>query len=375
MDYTDFSPLQVYDKLISYNKQLNDFIIQGDYENFSSNIDNFYNSGIIDNQYFKDVLSVYHVTKRHTYFYGVPFDIIMQDLDNQWYFREQPFALPDDSDFIAEMITHHCYYKSKNEYDDDMISSAERKKRIQKIEEYSQLLQDFFKYDASFLHKKLNSRINKDIVESSMNRNTKNQKTNKVSNAVILKKNYYEETLEKLVEIRSNFDFNNNFALLGYDVKYFNKLINQKTCIKDRISIIENHIKNIYKEVYEEGSEMDLRNYFKLDSEYKIKPSAYLTAMGISRERWFNFKKGIWPQDKYFYIALAFYLAIPTSNLVEKFLNKHGYSIRPEVNMISAQIDKNGDLYQFYDKDLWKWIDSGVDYSTIGLLLGTYFNR
>ena len=74
------------------------------------------------------------------------------------------------------------------------------------------------------------------------------------------------------------------------------------------------------------------------------------------------------PKNLLFYIELAFYLCIPGSKEIEKFLNLHGYSFSSELGVLEGCyiLGKCNVRY----KDLRRWIDIGLSYNTINKLMG-----
>ena len=74
------------------------------------------------------------------------------------------------------------------------------------------------------------------------------------------------------------------------------------------------------------------------------------------------------PKNLLFYIETAFYLCIPGSKEIEKFLNLHGRSFNSDLGILedSCIFGK----YPVRYKDLRRWIDIGLSYKTINELMG-----
>lgn len=74
------------------------------------------------------------------------------------------------------------------------------------------------------------------------------------------------------------------------------------------------------------------------------------------------------PKNLLFYIELAFYLCIPGSKEIEKFLNLHGYSFSSELGVLEGCCVLG--KYNVRYKDLRRWIDIRLSYNTINSLMG-----
>ncbi len=96
---------------------------------------------------------------------------------------------------------------------------------------------------------------------------------------------------------------------------------------------------------------------------YFIKPSVSY--------RWllFWFLPFILPNIHLFYLELALYLTIPSSDEIEKFMNLHGYSIKsPMTHFQDISCKKN--VYHILHRDLCRWIDAGIDYNLLSQMCG-----
>lgn len=99
----------------------------------------------------------------------------------------------------------------------------------------------------------------------------------------------------------------------------------------------------------------------------KILTSNYLHGKRIEWEKWKNYKKGRLPNLHLFYLELAFYLSIPSSDKIEKFINLHGHSIKSPMTHFS-DISFGSKVYHIMHQDLCRWIDTGIDYNLINEL-------
>ncbi len=117
------------------------------------------------------------------------------------------------------------------------------------------------------------------------------------------------------------------------------------------------------------------RNRFKITDCFsfkgyeKILASNYMQGKGIDRKNWKRYKKGILPNIPEFYLQLAFYLTIPSSAEIEKFMNLHGYSIKSPMTQFGS-IGDGSNTHPVLHKDLCRWIDAGIDYNLINEICG-----
>lgn len=83
---------------------------------------------------------------------------------------------------------------------------------------------------------------------------------------------------------------------------------------------------------------------------------------------WFDYQKSTkkkFVKERHFYLQMAFFLGLPTSNEIEKFLNFNGYTIKSPFKLFP-----NTDIY---DYDVCRYIDAGIDYNLINVMLGYEF--
>lgn len=98
--------------------------------------------------------------------------------------------------------------------------------------------------------------------------------------------------------------------------------------ISDKMKYLSKNFPNIF-ETKTGAKTKEVEDYFTFKSyDEKILASNYIHGKGIDRKNWKRYVKGILPSIPLFYLELAFYLSIPSSDEIEKFMSLHGYSIK-----------------------------------------------
>ncbi len=115
-------------------------------------------------------------------------------------------------------------------------------------------------------------------------------------------------------------------------------------------------------------STVNFRDFFIIKDNRRVTFTSYLTAKGLTGSSWFDYKKSTkkkFVKERHFYLQMAFFLGLPTSNEIEKFLNFNGYTIKSPFKLFP-----NSDIY---DYDVCRYIDAGIDYNLINVMLGYEF--
>lgn len=109
----------------------------------------------------------------------------------------------------------------------------------------------------------------------------------------------------------------------------------------------------------------DIQDYLTFSSrDQKLLAGNYLQGKGIPRKNWKNYCRGKMPDWNFFYLELAFYLNIPSSDEIEKFMNLHGYSLKSPMTLF-YDVSWGQKRYYILHRDLCRWIDAGIDYNLI----------
>ncbi len=179
----------------------------------------------------------------------------------------------------------------------------------------------------------------------------------------------YINRITELAAARSKFYATYDFTSLplnGMKIIDSEKLRNMDTSEK-----IE-YLTETFDDIYDPAKNKNRFNHtdcFSFDGYEKILVSNYLHGKGIDRKNWKRYTKGDLPVKAEFYLQLAFYLTIPSSDEIEKFMNLHGYSIKG--NMTRFGGIKDGSITRpVLHRDLCRWIDAGIDYNLINEMCG-----
>lgn len=171
----------------------------------------------------------------------------------------------------------------------------------------------------------------------------------------------YVDNVIKLAEARSKINLTFKFTCKQLDAAS----MKGKTQ-KEKIDILTQHLPNIYLDKNNSIKNNAIEDYLTFDNnDQKLLVSNYIQGKGIDRKNWKKYCKATFPNNIFFYLQLAFYLAIPSSSEIEKFMNHHGYSIKSDMTFFH-----NIGNYNVMYKDLCRWIDAGLDYNLINEFLG-----
>ena len=177
----------------------------------------------------------------------------------------------------------------------------------------------------------------------------------------------YINRVTELAAARSKFYATYDFTSLplnGMKIIDSEKLRNMDT--SEKIKYLTATFDNIYDPA-KNRNRFNHTDCFSFNSYEKILVSNYLQGKGIDRKNWKRYTKGCLPNNPMFYLQLAFYLTIPSSDEIEKFMNLHGYSIKSPMTLFR---DVSAGKYHILHKDLCRWIDAGIDYNLINEMCG-----
>lgn len=335
--------LQIFWKIEKLNKDLIEYISMDDFDRFKNTIQEFYDGGVMEESYFDIVRDFYRYSKSditiNSTFINDDTKTLLDEFYNKSFIEQQQ---DDNRELFASIITHSeflqkygydDYETEKYGYDDNIPSTQNINKRRNLIVEY---IEQYFK-----LYEPTNTSNIEQVQQT------------------------YIDRIVTLIELRKYTYLTHNFILVDEMEDIFNTL--QPMTIQERFEYLNNHIQNIYENT--SITKDNLRDYIKFENQKYIRFTNYLQGKYIDRKRFFDFKNNKLPQNILFYIELAFYLCIPSSNEVEKFLNLFGYSIKSELLLLDSRACGKK-TYDITYKDLCKWIDAGVSYDLINEMLG-----
>lgn len=329
---------QIYDNLKDLNKQVYDFIVEEDISGLESLLGDVEASGITTLSNYDKVVNVYRYSEAPLFIDGINFPASINEMLN-------PFVEKATQGYDIDTITKHQESKffafmmelnKKNvELDEDSFSPKQKA-----FLEYKEKLANLYTFDEEAV----------------------------VGNDLIVDDNAYlkilTEKVEKLVELRQQFYIGFDFHTKGLDDFSFNGLSE-----KEKLKKLTTIIKSMY--VDEDGNDIEPMSFLTIDDKkaYNIILNNYMRGKYLHHLNWKNYhNKQQLPKNILFYIELAFYLCIPGSKEIEKFLNLHGYSFMSDIKMLDST--NVFGKYSVRYKDLRRWIDIGLSYNTINKLMG-----
>lgn len=325
-----------------------DYIYTENYNALNSLVNSIYRIGFNKEECFYDVLRAFRLVDMP--FSVAGYNYLCEDLKDEIWGKYGPL--------IHDLVIHNMSldeflseYGFDNEYDALNASNNKRKiyintikKRIELIEDYTKKYHNLVKlYDTSNVTQIHSSTSNTDALQ------------NKFTNAVA-----------ELIKAREKFYYYINYDLVGYDTEDLNKTLKQKKTNKERFRMLRDITDNIFTTL-QKDSTVNFRDFFII-KEKKATFTSYLKAKGLTSNSWFDYKKATnkkFVKERHFYLQMAFFLGLPTSNEIEKFLNFNGFTIKSPFKLFP-----NADIY---DYDVCRYIDAGIDYHLINVMLGYEF--
>lgn len=324
---------QLFEQIENLNASAFNAFLNEDFESFDNIIDTFINSDIME-------LNEFPIARNAYRFSSMPFTL------NGFY-----IGTDDNSNFL-EHVTERMYgtisdIKQRDIYpiyafltEQEKIERKENKlldNRIEALDKFIALYKDLYK------EPKQASVFGIPYVDSV----EQHQKT-------------YIDRIVELTTARSKFQLTFNFKCSLID----NELLANQN-IPEKMNYLSKRFHNIFSD-----SNIKIEDYFSFSNDnHKILITNYMQGKGIDRKNWKNYKKGILSATPLFYLELAFYLSIPSSDEIEKFMNLHGFSIKsPMTHFHDIYFGKK--IYHVLHKDLCRWIDAGIDYNLVNEMCG-----
>ncbi len=337
---------QLYTELTTLNANACDAIYNDDIEGFNNIINDIYNSGITQQERFPIAREAFRYSNIpilvNDIWFGPKADEI---LDIHIFHASNGLTIKDikeknDKEFYAFMVQN---LSSKN---------TNTKPKQTKKKPSEQREEDFLLYldKLAHLYDETDETKSTALV-------TNEKKYHKI----------FTDRIKELVYLRQQLYLAFSF-LLQFKTPLEISDIKNKT-EQEKIEILEKKLPNIYEKI---NTVRDREYLLTFENRpYSIPFSNYLEGKGINRSNWKNYhneKKIKLPNNIMFYLQLAFYLTLPSSVEVEKFLNLHGYSIKTDM-LILPNVKILTD-YFVRCKDLCRWIDAGINYNVLNKLFG-----
>lgn len=322
----------LFNQIETLNSSAYTFLLNNDFNSFTSLIEDFINSGIMEQERFSNARRAYRLV-------SMPFTL------NGFYIGTE-----DNNNFLNNITNGISGWniedlKQRDIYplyayltQDEKIERAKNKlhdKRIDALNHYIELYQNLYKVPQTV--SVFGIPYVADIEQ--------HQKL-------------YIDKIVELADARSKFHLTFNFNCSSID----NELLAKQT-IPEKMNYLTQNFSSIFKT-------QNIADFFSFgNDDTKILMSNYIHGKGIDRKNWKNYKKGIFCNIPLFYLEMAFYLSIPSSTEIEKFMNLHGYSISsPMTHFHDIYYGKN--VYHILYRDLQRWVDAGIDYNLINSLCG-----
>lgn len=333
-------------ELQDINTDAANYIYTANYKALNSMVETIYNTGFNREEGFYDTLRAYRLADMPFYTNG--YNFICEKLKDEIWDKYEPI--------IQDLVIHNLSlndflnaYGYTNEYDALNNATDNHKKiynrtiikRIRLIEDYTTKFNELKKLYENSLVRQIHQTTN-----------NKNILLNRFTNAVA-----------ELIKAREQFYYYINYDLIGEDVKTLNKKLKQLTNNRQRIALLKNVTDNIFTTL-EKDTIVDFRDFFIIRDNRHVRFTNYLTTRGFSSNSWFDYKRKTnkkFVGKRYFYLQMAFFLALPTSNEIEQFLNYNGYTIKSPF--------RNFPNTTFYDYDICRYIDAGISFDLINVML------
>lgn len=335
---------QLYDEIETLNTSVFDSLINEDFETFQNTINEFTDSGIMEQEEFATAREAYRYSSMPFTFDGVWISVDSRNPLNR---VVMDVAGPSIQE-IHERDVMPAYAYMVKQAEPQEINHEDSKiagKRYAALQHYKELYKDLYK-DPSSTGNLWSIPLVADAEKHKM---------------------VYINRITELAAARSKFYATYDFTSLplnGIKVIDNEKLRNLNT--SEKIKYLTGTLDNIYGNV---KNKIRCTDYFSFDGYEKILASNYLHGKDIDRKNWKRYTKGDLPVKAEFYLQLAFYLTIPSSDEIEKFMNLHGYSIKG--NMTRFGGIKDGSITRpVLHRDLCRWIDAGIDYNLINEICG-----
>ena len=333
---------QLYTKLEALNMSAFDSLLQGDFDGFQNTIDKFINSGIMEQEGFASAREAYRYSAMPITLDGMwitvdshnPLDKPITDLS----------GLPIQELNKRYVQPVYAYLTEQKE-----IKPEENKlavKRINALKEYIELYKNLYK-DTS----------------------PKSYFTVPLVDNVSRHQMIYINRVTELAAARSKFYTTFDFTCLPLnDTKIIDNEHLKELDTPEKIKYLTESFDNLYDPV-KNKNRFTINDCFAFNGYKKILASNYIQGKWIDRKNWKHYTKGILPEKSMFYLQLAFYLTIPSSAEIEKFMNLHGYSLKSPMTQFGS-IGDGSNTHPVLHRDLCRWIDAGIDYILINEICG-----
>lgn len=335
---------QLYTELETLNTSVFDCLLNEDFESFQNIINEFVSSGIMEQEEFAKAREAYRYS-------SMPFtlDGIWVGVDSRNPLNEAIIANygPSIQDIAKRDVWPTYTYMTQQK---KISSNAGNmtKNRTSALDEYIKLYEDLY-----------SSSTSQNILKFLLIDDPEKHKM------------FYINKVTALAAARSRSYTTFDFKTLNTNgIKFIEmeKLRNME--LPERIDYLTKSFTDIFDHRINKNR-YTIKDCFAFSGYEKVLASNYLQGKDIDRKNWKNYTIGKLPKNPMFYLQLAFYLTIPSSAEIEKFMSLHGYSIKSPMTLFKTIEDKKNDKkYHILHRDLCRWIDAGLDYNLLNEMLG-----
>ena len=327
------SDKQIYEHLKGLNEQVYNCIVDEDINALNGIIEDVESSGIMDLPNYNDVAKYYRFSEAPFFYGGVSFSYKANEMLD-------PFIAYSTNGYDSETI--------RRMHEDDFfafmvnLENGEMPKKLTPREEayikFKEKMEHLYEFDGVV--------ASNDLIMDDL------------AYIKILTDRVYE-----LIQLKQKFSMSFNFGVKTPDFNFNN--LSEKEKLKKLTSIV----KSMYVDANGNEKEPDEFLTFDRNSMSSINYINYMRGKYLNHMmcKKYYLKQKL-PKNLLFYVELAFYLCIPGSKEIEKFLNLHGYSFSSELGVLEGCYILG--KYNVRYKDLRRWIDIGLSCNTINKLMG-----
>ena len=327
------SDKQIYEYLKGVNEQVYDCIVDEDINALNGIIEGVETSGIMDLPNYNDVVKYYRYSEISFFFGGVSFPYQANELLDP---------------FIAHATNGYDIETIRRMHEDDFfafmvnLENGEMPKKLTPREEayikFKDKMEHLYDFDGAV--------VSNDLI------------TDDLAYIKIL-----TDRVHELILLKQKFSLKFDFGVKAPDFDC--KKLSEKEKLKKLTSIV----KSMYVDANGNEKKPDDFLTFDRNSMQGINYINYMRGKYLNHMMCKNYYlEQKLPPKLLFYVEMAFYLCIPGSKEIEKFLNLHGRSFNSDLGVLedSCIFGK----YPVRYKDLRRWIDIGLSYNTINSLMG-----
>jgi hypothetical protein len=381
--------IDIFEKFEGLNQDIYNHILNGDFELIDSTVNSPEYMEIRDSEFFNKALSFYRLS-------NLSFTIDGRYLGNGAYNHDlEEFAKSHLSisfhefkqTFTKDIYT--CLALMDMGYERHQLVEPLQPKRPymkmsddEKLERKKRRLNEYYSELIFEYIKAMNGLFANKIDEESPSKESTNPKKDRKKEGVPSKEaskyNYWDEYqgfyINQIIDLarRRSVIYNVCEILpIGRQSKIDNDELADKKTLKEKLDYLKGLALEDDDNIYDDYDYYLNRELTKRTP--KVLFSNYLQGKYIDRKTWFAYKNHHTFQNNIkFFLELAFYLALPTSNAIEEFLNLNGLSIKHNMRFF-YDLSFKGKTYPISYPKLCKWIDAGIDYDLLNQMIGLEF--